>query len=640
MEFLKYSNETQSNIIPKDSFDELVHDVFRIIASNLAKSLGPLGSSTTILDGVYTSATKDGFSIFKSLRFHNRYKSMIYNLIKVPCTKLNNTVGDGTTTAIVLTDELFNQYAINYMELAGLYYLPRDFNNIWDEVISVLIEKIRTYSEILDPSDYDKIYNISYVASNGNSIISENIAETYKNAKSPTIKIKSSPTNKSYVDPIIGFEFPANMIDQIYAKSEDLSVEEKDLCVMIFDHKIETDTLQNLILPINEILKLKNKKLLILAPYYDALMLNTVMKQYLNHEFQKYKSISLILGQYSLGDLEPHQLDDLAIVLRSQVIDQETAKQLNTAFSNFVDHDTYEFVDSLLKEDETSAINKFVHINVKYTRIIGNASSAILSCTNGSLFKVNNIEQDQHYIEAMQFAEKELNDVKARIGVERQAYAFEISKAQARISQLKMENYIYYVGSDSELQRGILKDSVDDVVKCVRSAIKSGIVPGCQIAIIKAIFEYQREIVGKFSTDEGLDADKMPDLDKLRLLIANMIKNALVRVYFLILCGPEGLGIRKLIPLWNHVDEEGQKEITKQANDKCAEIINESIKRQEVFDLSKKDFSKDVITSAETDINVLTAASELIKILISGNQCIFLDADVNNSHQEQIETYA
>ena len=37
---------------------------------------------------------------------------------------------------------------------------------------------------------------------------------------------------------------------------------------------------------------------------------------------------------------------------------------------------------------------------------------------------------------------------------------------------------------------------------------------------------------------------------------------------------------------------------------------------------------------------VLRAVSELIKILIGGNQCVFLDADVNESHQEEVDVYA
>ena len=128
--FLEYAQKNQCNIIPKEEFEGLAQEVFNTIASNLCKSLGPLGSSATILDGMMTEATKDGYSILRKYCFHNIYKKMIYNLILAPCTRMNNTVGDGTTTAIALTNALFNHYQKNKGSLETLYRLPRQFNQI------------------------------------------------------------------------------------------------------------------------------------------------------------------------------------------------------------------------------------------------------------------------------------------------------------------------------------------------------------------------------------------------------------------------------------------------------------------------------------------------------------------------------
>jgi chaperonin GroEL (HSP60 family) len=124
----------QVNIIQKNEFQELTHQVFGIIADNIGKSLGPLGASATILDGMMTDATKDGFSIFNKYRFHNRYKKMIYNLIKTPCTRLNNTVGDGTTTAIVFAKYLFQLYQLRKNNIETFYRLPRTFVQTWSQV--------------------------------------------------------------------------------------------------------------------------------------------------------------------------------------------------------------------------------------------------------------------------------------------------------------------------------------------------------------------------------------------------------------------------------------------------------------------------------------------------------------------------
>ena len=107
MGFMEYANYHQCNIIPQEEFEELVTEVFGVIATNISRSLGPLGSSATILNGMMTEATKDGYSILSNYRFNNRYKRLVLNLIKAPCTKMNNTVGDGTTTVIALTNALF-----------------------------------------------------------------------------------------------------------------------------------------------------------------------------------------------------------------------------------------------------------------------------------------------------------------------------------------------------------------------------------------------------------------------------------------------------------------------------------------------------------------------------------------------------
>lgn len=48
MGFLDYSNQTHSNIIPKEEFESLTQEVFNVIAENISKSLGPLGSIVKI----------------------------------------------------------------------------------------------------------------------------------------------------------------------------------------------------------------------------------------------------------------------------------------------------------------------------------------------------------------------------------------------------------------------------------------------------------------------------------------------------------------------------------------------------------------------------------------------------------------
>lgn len=652
MGFMEYSNKNQVNIIPQKEFEELSREVFGVISSNLTRSLGPLGSSATILDGALTEATKDGYHILMKYRFFNRYKKMIYNLIKAPCTRMNNTVGDGTTTGIALTAAMFDRYQDAKGKLVSMYRLPRQFTKAWDEVIEDICKRVSEKSKSVDPTDYDTIYNIAYVTSNGNREISEAFAKTYNEAKSPAIKMKDSPTNKSYIKEIDGFEFPANAIDVVYVRNQDLTAEETDVAIMIFDHKIGTDFFNKVLVPINEVLRAMGKKLIVIAPSYDEYMCDTVLRQYVNLECNKYGVINLILTQYRLGDLTPHQCEDLAVILRCKTINEQLADGLVTRFS---EKNSDQIVEDIIENDKYD-----------FYRVIGSAAKVFTSCKNGCIFNVTDIENDKEYQEAITRAKAELDAVISKTDFEKQSMASKVYEARSRLMQLEMKNYIYYVGADSELQKQIIWDSIDDVIKCLRSAIKYGVVPGCQLSIATSCEEAITDIMEEIKKCQDIEKEISYQYP-LKIEIIGIIYNAVIDVYSTLLHGAEGLGMVKLIDGWNknsdeynkldkaedsEQDEVKKKELHEQkkkvqdeyidsikekARVKAGEIIAESIKENKVFDLENLEYSDKIITSTETDIMVLKVASELVKILISGNQCIFLDSDVTESHQETME---
>lgn len=651
MGFLDYSNQTQSNIIPKEEFDAMVQEVFTCIASNLCKSLGPLGSSATILDGMQIEATKDGHSILSKYRFHNRYKKMIYKLITAPCERMNNTVGDATTTAIALTSALYNRWMMSRNVLSTLYRLPRQFTQEWDYIINELMERSKGKATPIVSTDYDTIYNIAYVTSNGNKEVSDTIAKVYHESGTPSIRQKDSPTNKSYIKAINGYDFPCNLISDAYVRNEDLSVEENDIYVMIVDFKIETDVFNGLINMINDVIRSMGSKLLLIAPTYDKLFCDTVLAQHISKEFRS-GGISLITAQYSPSQLKEHELWDLATIARAKVINQDHVNHIIAELANTT---IDKVIDDIFNNKES-----------EFYGFIGKIDHALLTCKSGSVFRVNDIQNDEEYQRALNRAKNALNEIKANTSLERQAYAAKIYDANSRVLQLEMKNYIYYIGADSNLQKNITWDAVEDVIKCTRSATKYGIVPGCQLSLISSCSEMMDEILKKYGVDELEDlrkkfeneedpvkaevydkaidsiVDSISKQDKLRLEIIRIIHSSLIDVYSQILHGADGTGMIKTIDGWEKVDATDKKaadNLREEAIKKSLEIITESVERNQVFDLENLEFSSHIITSAETDSMVISVASELVKILISGNQCIFLDADVDESHEEQRDVY-
>ena len=638
MGLLDYASKTSANVLPKEAFETLVTEVFTTISEILERSLGPLGSSTLILDGSGNSATKDGFAIFKNLKFQNRFKAMIYNLIKAPCTKLNNTVGDGTTTAIVLTKLLFDQYQKNKNEIESYFRLPRTFTTIWDKTISELCELIHTYatplSRINDQGfDKDDIYNLAYVISNGNDDISHTIASIYSESISPVIKIKNSPTNECYVESIRGFEFPANLIDEAFARNEDLSTIEKDIHVLIFGLKVDADIFEKIIVPMNDVYRADNKKLLVLSPSYDELVANTTMKTYINQEFRTNNGkLNLILTQYQYAKLADDQEEDLAAILNCKVINYDDAQQLISTLEKMNDMEVYEFFigDGTGKDEPFSEF-----------QMIGKAPSAQLSVTNGSIFSDVVTDGNLKYQRRISEIGTELERLVGSIDADKRNYSLEISKLRSRLAQLRMESYIYYVGADSSLQANVIYDSVDDVIKGVGSAVKFGVVPGCQLSIMKACIElesYYRDKIDIVDPTNLIDATTQKNNNKLHLLILQMIEAAVIALYFIILRGPNKDGIAKILPDYelissiSHVLPAG-KSLGEKANDRFEEILRASLQSNMVFDVDRLYNNPHIVTSVETDISVLTAASELIKLLISGNQCLYFDMMLNQTEE-------
>ena len=612
MGFMEYANYHQCNIIPQEEFEELVTEVFGVIATNISRSLGPLGSSATILNGMMTEATKDGYSILSNYRFNNKYKRLVLNLIKAPCTKMNNTVGDGTTTVIALTNALFQRYRNQEKSLYSLYRLPRELTKCLDSVVEEIIEQIQKRAQPLDPTDYDKVFNLAYVVSNGNKEVSSQIAKVYAESKSPVIKLKDSPTNRSYIEAVEGFSFPANAIDSIYVTNEDLSATEQDVMTMLFGQKITRDLLESIIVPVSKVAHLSQKKLLVIAPSYDDYMCETVLGQFANAEIRQFGSVNTLMLQYRMADIEQGQRDDLAVVLRSKTINQLVLNDIKEA----IQLSPEKFVSDAYKDPSSPMY-----------RMLGHADTAFISCTNGSIFTSQNIEQDEAYQQALKNAQAELDAIVRSSSMERQSYSHKIYDARARVLQLQMKNYVYYIGADSELQKQILWDSIEDVVKCMRSAIRCGVVPGCQLTIINVC----KKLLNK------CDETTPP----LRTELLTMIMSACMEVYEMVLHGPDKHGLVKMIKDWNtaYQGDEGAAKLAATAVELGYNIIGRSITENRVFDLETRTFNLNIITSAETDVMVLRAATELVKILISGNQCIYVDEEINSTHQETKEVY-
>src|SRR6201984_2089113 len=96
------------------AFDQEAREAMRKGVSKLARAvkvtLGPKGRNV-ILQKSFGSptVTKDGVTVAKEIELEDTYENMGAQMVKEVASKTNDGAGDGTTTATVLAEAIFNE---------------------------------------------------------------------------------------------------------------------------------------------------------------------------------------------------------------------------------------------------------------------------------------------------------------------------------------------------------------------------------------------------------------------------------------------------------------------------------------------------------------------------------------------------
>jgi hypothetical protein len=113
-------------------------------------------------------------------------------------------------------------------------------------------------------------------------------------------------------------------------------------------------------------------------------------------------------------------------------------------------------------------------------------------------------------------------------------------------------------------------------------------------------------------------------------MIFKMIEEATTELYRMLINGPTGIGFDRIRNI--RAFEYGSLTDDEIFN----RILELSLKSMCVFDLTTLVCDDVILTSVETDVNVLRAASDICKLLIGGNQFVFRDTELDNQQEVQI----
>lgn len=398
------------------------------LANAVKVTLGAKGRNV-IIGNHYGSPhiTKDGVTVARSIELEDPLENMGANLIKEVASKTNDSTGDGTTTATVLTQEIVTRG----LKAVSSGSNPIDLKRGLDKGVEALVKELKKIS-IEVGSDNDKIKQIASISANNDEVIGTLIAEAMKVVGNDgVITVEEAKSTETEVKTVKGLKFDKGYLSPYFVTNESKQVAELDNpYLLIHDKKI---TNLNDIIPILEQVHREGRGILIIADDIDG---NALASLALNKIKAGINVCAVKAPEF--GNKRIDLLQDLATLTGGTLVSEETGITL--------DNITVDMLGSCdrIEVDKTS------------TTII-----------NGAGVK-----------EAI---EERVKDLKAQLKLDSDT-AF----IKNRLAKLTGGVAIMYVGANTETEMREKKDRVVDALSATRSAIEEGIVPGGGVAYIRA----------------------------------------------------------------------------------------------------------------------------------------------------------
>src|SRR5215211_3432224 len=157
------------------AFDQEARDAMRKGIGKLARAvkvtLGPKGRNV-ILQKSFGSptVTKDGVTVAKEIELEDKYENMGARMVKEVASKTSDVAGDGTTTATVLAEAIFNEGLRAVVSGANPMLMKRGM----ELAVEKIVEKLKKMSkEVKNKTD---LQNVATVACNHDNEIGTIIA--------------------------------------------------------------------------------------------------------------------------------------------------------------------------------------------------------------------------------------------------------------------------------------------------------------------------------------------------------------------------------------------------------------------------------------------------------------------------------
>ena len=288
-------------------FDQEAREAIRRGVSKLARAvkvtLGPKGRNV-ILQKSFGSptVTKDGVTVAKEIDLEDVYENMGARMVREVASKTSDIAGDGTTTATVLAEAIFNEGL--KAVVAGVN--PLQLKQGIEKAVADISEKLQKMS--IKIKSKAEMSQVGAVASNNDTEIGDLLAEAMeKVGKDGVITVDEGKSLKTEVEFVEGMQFDRGYLSP-YFVTDPTKMEAvlEDPYILVYEKKISN---VKEMVPVLEAVVNAGKPLLIVAEDIEGEALATLVINKLRGTFK-----CVAVKAPGFGDRRKAMLEDLAIL--------------------------------------------------------------------------------------------------------------------------------------------------------------------------------------------------------------------------------------------------------------------------------------------------------------------------------------
>jgi chaperonin GroEL len=373
--------------------------------------------------------TKDGVTVAKEIELEDKYEDMGAKMVKEVASKTSDVAGDGTTTATVMAEAIYNEGL--RAVVAGVN--PMLMKRGMDKAVADIVAELKSMS--VKVSSKKETEQVATVASNFDTEIGTMIAEaTEKVGKDGVITVEEGKALKTEVEWVEGMQFDRGYLSPYFVTNpQTMEAVLEDCYILIHEKKISS--VKDLV-PVLEKVAQTGRPLLIIAEEVEGEALATLVINKLRGTFR-----CAAVKAPGYGDRRKAMLEDIAVLTGGKPIFEALGIDL----------------ENVALTDLGQA--KKVQIDKDNTTVIEGAGSH---------------EAIKGRIEAIR---REIADTKSD---------YDREKLEERLAKLSGGVAKINVGAATESEMKERKARVEDALHATRAALEEGILPGGGVALLRA----------------------------------------------------------------------------------------------------------------------------------------------------------